>query len=96
MNRRQIFAVCFFGVLLALLYQMALMFRPFAVLGAPFPMVLMAHPAGSVAVRRYGAYPGTGGWLSSLIRDGGKGVGEALQIYRDEYQLPLAAPPAHS
>ena len=41
MNRRQIFAACFFGVLLALLYQMALMFRPFV-----FPVlwaVILAH-----------------------------------------------------
>ncbi|MFO0718320.1 MAG: hypothetical protein U0233_15680, partial [Nitrospira sp.] len=41
MNRRQIFAACFFGVLLALLYQMGLMFRPFV-----FPVlwaVILAH-----------------------------------------------------
>ncbi len=41
MNRRQIFAVCFFGVLLGLLYQMGLMFRPFV-----FPVlwaVILAH-----------------------------------------------------
>ena len=41
MNRQQIFALCFFGVLLALLYQMGLMFRPFV-----FPVlwaVILAH-----------------------------------------------------
>ncbi len=41
MNRRQIFALCFFGVMLTMLYQMALMFHPFV-----FPVlwaVILAH-----------------------------------------------------